>query len=76
MSKTKTILNTVIGAPNSLTALAFQTGEICERERIIKVLENISEYHRITLMVGGQYKAGLVLDDVVAILKGGKDEVK
>jgi hypothetical protein len=70
------VIKSIKGQPGSLTSTAFSTGEICERERIISLLENISEYHRITLMVGGEYKAGLVLDEVLAIIKGEKAEVK
>lgn len=39
MSETMTMLKTVLGAVDSLTAIAFQTGELMERGRIINLWE-------------------------------------
>ena len=41
------IIDAVKGEPNSLTSIAFHTGEIMERERIIKlILQQAAEWTR------------------------------
>ena len=39
MTNNDYILDAIRGEPNSLTSIAFYTGEIMERERIIKLLK-------------------------------------
>jgi hypothetical protein len=41
MNNNEFIINAVKGEPNSLTSIAFHTGTILERERIIKLLQEV-----------------------------------
>jgi hypothetical protein len=38
--KNKWIIDLIKGEPNSLTSTAYQTGEVLERQRIIKLITN------------------------------------
>ena len=60
MSNNDYILDAVKGEPNSLTSIAFNTGVISERERIIKLLEDNKHEE-------GRF---IFLDYAIALIKG------
>ena len=40
MNNNQWLIDAIKGEPNSLTSIAFETGEVLERQRIIKLLED------------------------------------
>lgn len=49
MSNNDFLIDAIKGEPNSLTSIAFHTGEILEQQRIIKLLLNLNAIRRDAL---------------------------
>lgn len=68
MSNNDYIIEAVKGEPGSLTSIAFDTGVIVERERIIKLLVPIRQRKQ-----GKGFEEEIVADtlgEVIALIKG------